>query len=1115
MTSPPTSAAVEVIAHTDVGLHYGPAVIDDPVYSGFLTQLLDMGLADEKPDGGVLLPWPSLHDVLDDEELGASPSLVPVPPVDDSIVPVLTSRGGTIPDPGFAIQIKGWRRRGGAAIAGELQFHGPVGSGSTGAPFTLGRHAYRTREAVLALRRRPESERTPRDNRLRFVDIRDAAEAAGADMDRMLTSTIILRPRTVGLDLRSQHVGDNVSVTVAPTFEGAPSGWLRAFDRSSRHVRDVYSIPGEGGEDVQIVVDDAVREVLQEVRNLPSRRVAGPRARQLLENPFAFFGDTARSVLDVEAVEASLAALREDLWGMRAHVEVDDDRQVAYVDVFLEPLGETSSEGTEARRITTADGLRTFAQHVAAAAEAGHSAFTWRGRDVSLTHRSGQQAAELLHVADAWEQRRAIDTQPAGDAAAGHETAPDPPREALLISADLVLDVARYYERVESIGVETPYSIITVQLTQKDAWAPDAAEITQLFRLSLKEEPGHDDVAFTADELRAFVEAAEEAERTGAPTIGLPGGGAVATSVARAIIDSLPRNLRSAAHPETSSTGAPAATEPAARQPRIGLQLKSNIDKADYVTSREDRLRPEADDVAVPPTNLVAGVALKKHQEEGLKVLQHLFRESPDGCRGVLLADDMGLGKTLQILALIAWARERDPDLAPALVVAPVTLLENWAQEIRRFFGQAALPFATLYGPGLRAHRAAKGEIDPRLRDGGLTRFLRPGWTGDSAIVLTTYETLRDYEFSFADVEWSIVACDEAQKIKNPNALMSRAAKKLDARFYIAATGTPVENSLADLWSLFDFIQPGLMEPLNTFNRLYRRPIEARTGDEKERLEALRRLIEPQIIRRTKADVLRDLPPKLLDEASRELTMSSTQRDLYAAALKSKELAEAVGSNNGTVILSMLAVLRRICTDPRSAAQLQDEYPPLSEYRAASPKLDWLIAALEEIRAREEKALIFLDRKDIQRVVQHYVREAFGRAPEIVNGETPTAGGTDSRQRRVDRFQEAEGFNVLILSPVAAGVGLNIQGANHVIHYMRHWNPAKEDQATDRAHRIGQTREVHVYTPIVRGDGWTSFDERLDDLLAAKRSLAGDILNGAGDIATDELKQLLEVGTPA
>jgi hypothetical protein len=190
------------------------------------------------------------------------------------------------------------------------------------------------------------------------------------------------------------------------------------------------------------------------------------------------------------------------------------------------------------------------------------------------------------------------------------------------------------------------------------------------------------------------------------------------------------------------------------------------------------------------------------------------------------MADDMGLGKTIQLLTLIAWSFEKFSGLPPALVVAPVSLLENWRQEIERFFAADSLPVLTAYGDNLSALRVPRESIDAQLRGEGLVRFLRPGWRGNACVVLTTYETLRDLEFSFAMEDWSIMVCDEAQRIKNPNAMITRAAKKQKVRFRIACTGTPVENSLADLWCLYDFVQPGFLGALNEFGREYGRPIE-------------------------------------------------------------------------------------------------------------------------------------------------------------------------------------------------------------------------------------------------------------------------------------------------
>ena len=1090
----------------DKGMRLERARHDDALgWDGFLSQLLDAGYAESLDEGSLILPWGRLHDALDDTDLHAE-ALLAIPPVRTEAVPELSSHGGLPSDSSYMVQIKRWVHSG-STIADRLDFRGPVCEESPIGPFTLGRESYATLRAVTRLNTRSPEERDERSNRLHFVDVRESALAAGAPMDRLMRTTIVVRPRMLRLDLDQQHIDDQLAVTVSPTFAGAPAGWLRALDRSRNRVRGVYSIPGDDGEDVHVVLDDEVQEVLTEIKTLPARRAVGRRARRLLENPAAFFGERAEAVIDLGALEESLALIRETLWSFAPHIERASDGRVLHIDLVMEPLGRDTESATEIRRIVSADGLKAFAGALARADREGQTAMAWAGRDLEVRLDAGDTAARLAEIAEAWEAGSTVVTgTPPEDETESARAASDRP---LVISADFVLDLARYADRVESIGIETRFGIITVPLTEKGAWAPEGGELALLLQLDLGSRA---DVPLTREQLEQFVATVDEARAEGRSTVDVPGVGHISTEVAGAIVDALPRSLRGGGGAHAQDGAASGSEASPTESGRIGLRIKSNIDEADYVTSREERLRRALDAQPLMPRSLADGVELKQHQRRGLAVLQHLYAESPHACRGLLLADDMGLGKTLQILTLIAREREDDPDAPPALVVAPVTLLDNWRQEVERFFAPGALPTITLYGAGLREHRAKREEIDPQLVADGLTRFLRPGWHEGAALVLTTYETLRDYEFSFGEVTWSVVACDEAQRIKNPNALVSRAAKKLKTRFAIAATGTPVENNLTDLWSIFDFIQPGLLEPLNRFNRLYRRPIEARSDEERSRIEELRTLIEPQILRRTKAQVARDLPEKVFDDSCRHLGMSPQQSELYSAALNAKEIAAAVGGG-GAALLNLLAILRRICTDPRSIQELDAPPPPIGEYRRRAPKMDWLIRTLDSIRERDEKALVFLDRRDVQRLVQHYVREHFGVAPAIINGETPTSGGVDSRQQRVNRFQETPGFAVLILSPVAAGVGLNIQSANHVIHYMRHWNPAKEDQATDRAYRIGQSRDVTVYTPIVRGDGWVSFDERLDELLERKRAIADDILNGTDAVSEADFKDLIESPT--
>jgi SNF2 family DNA or RNA helicase len=559
-------------------------------------------------------------------------------------------------------------------------------------------------------------------------------------------------------------------------------------------------------------------------------------------------------------------------------------------------------------------------------------------------------------------------------------------------------------------------------------------------------------------------------------------------------------------------SGPPAFTHPYRKD-----TIKPNIATVDYFEQRQDMLLTRSNSPHLPRA-LKPDVRLKEHQLDGLAWLQHLFSYSPGECRGAVLADDMGLGKTLQILTLIAWAHEQDSNLPPALIVAPVTLLENWHEEARKFLRADALLISEVYGDTLAKLRVPKEDIDEQLRHEGLVRFLRPGWVGQAKIVFTTYETLRDLEFSFAAEKWSILVCDEAQKVKNPNALVTRAAKKQNARFRVACTGTPVENSLADLWCLFDFVQPGLLGALNEFGQLYRRPIEAKTDDEKRRIEELRDLIKPQILRRLKVDVAKDLPKKLEVDNCKSLQLTTAQRALYSQAVgqfgRRSEPGAVTTFKNA---LGLLHYLRLICTDPKPHGLSGFCVEPLEAYRTRTPKLDWLLRLLKDIRSRNEKALLFCEFKDIQRLLRHYIEEELKYVPDIINGDTATSSKSDqSRQKRIRAFQQSPGFGVIILSPLAVGFGVNIQAANHVIHYTRTWNPAKEDQATDRAYRIGQEKDVYVYCPVVAAADFKTFDVKLDELLRHKRALASDMLNGSGDLGANEfdLGEVAPPGTP-
>ncbi len=440
--------------------------------------------------------------------------------------------------------------------------------------------------------------------------------------------------------------------------------------------------------------------------------------------------------------------------------------------------------------------------------------------------------------------------------------------------------------------------------------------------------------------------------------------------------------------------------------------------------------------------------------------------------------------------------------------------MENWQNELQKFFHSGLIRLLTLYGKILKEKKVSKTLIDDRLLNEGLNNFLQDDWLADANLVLTTYETMRDLSISMAKQTWGIMVCDEAQKIKTPGTLVTDAAKSQKAKFKIACTGTPVENSLVDLWCLFDFVQPSLLGSLNTFGSTYRRPIDAEHLGKQIALKELQTLIEPQLLRRIKSEVARDLPVKYDDsyETIRQknrIQLNEQQKIFYNESINQYKKQQEKGNS----ILQLLHRLRVICADPRHAGLQPDLSLSLEGYRKLSPKFNWLIERLDEIYKRNEKVLIFTEYLELQRTIQHYLKQRYKFAvkqPYIINGSVKSnSSAIESRQKFINDFQLSNGFNVLILSPIAAGFGLNIQAANHVIHYTRTWNPAKEDQATDRAYRIGQSKDVYVYYPTIYSDEFLTFEAKLDDLLREKRKLATNMLNGTCELKPQEFAELI------
>ena len=522
------------------------------------------------------------------------------------------------------------------------------------------------------------------------------------------------------------------------------------------------------------------------------------------------------------------------------------------------------------------------------------------------------------------------------------------------------------------------------------------------------------------------------------------------------------------------------------------LIIKENAELTEYTNGHElpDNFKHNFYSIS----NLDIGITLKEHQKEGISWLQALFKEN---FTGGLLADDMGLGKTLQLLYFLEWHSQNCDDNKPYLIVAPVSLIENWENEYQKFFSPQNLPLNKLYGSvyltkennPIKNHQDAKG-----------LQFKQ--------IILTNYETVRSYQISLGLVDFAVIALDEAQKIKTPGTQITNASKALKADFKIAMTGTPVENTLVDIWCLMDFAVPGLLGNAKDFAKEYQKPLSDENTDIKVLTEQLRNNIGGFIKRRLKKDVAKDLPTKHDNNKSRiKKVMPSIQLDRYKQEIEMANDLELEGLEKRNQKLKSLWAVRDISDHPFLLDSQILNFTS-NELIASSSKLQTTIGILADIQSKAEKVIVFADRRETQKMLQKIVYDTFGIFTSIINGDTPTSKQLEgksklSRQQTIDRYQAERGFNVIIMSPIAAGVGLNVTKANHIIHYTRHWNPAKEEQATDRAYRIGQQKDVYVYYPMAifpddmkdeKGNRLKSFDEILDNLLNNKKSLASNAL---------------------
>ncbi|GAA4190130.1 DEAD/DEAH box helicase [Streptosporangium oxazolinicum] len=494
-----------------------------------------------------------------------------------------------------------------------------------------------------------------------------------------------------------------------------------------------------------------------------------------------------------------------------------------------------------------------------------------------------------------------------------------------------------------------------------------------------------------------------------------------------------------------------------------------------------DLLSGEADRRLTPvATPRALRGSLRPYQERGLSWLSFL---SGLGLGGVL-ADDMGLGKTVSTLSLLLSERETGTP-APTLLVCPMSLIGNWQKEASRF------------APSLRVHVHHGGT---RRRDEELASAVR-----EADLVVTTYGTaLRDLR-ALAGLEWERVVCDEAQAIKNSSARQSRAVRSIPARTRLALTGTPVENHLAELWSIMEFCNPGLLGPAKRFRTRYQEPIETRRDP--DATAALKRATGPFVLRRLKTDrsIISDLPDK--QEMKVWCTLTPEQAELYRAV--TGEMLDRIDASTGIErrgnVLATMTKLKQVCNHP--AQLLKDG----SRLAGRSGKLARLEELAEEIVTEGDKALIFTQYTAFGALLQPYLAAHLDRPVLWLHGGLPKR----KRDELVERFQGDDEPMLFLLSLKAAGTGLNLTAATHVVHVDRWWNPAVEDQATDRAFRIGQTRNVQVRKFICLG----TLEERIDEMIERKKALAQSVV-GTGedwitDLSTDQLRELFRLGPGA
>lgn len=1052
---------------------------------------------------GVLLPWDVFYKLSKDSEHAALLAMLD-PPAITQAVPILENTG-TVSDELFHVQVTGWILNDQKV---DLQIVGTPEVRINGQVSIVTKEVNDLITALDSAFSAPPQARTQQQNEAAWGLTRALALKANALFgSRYLASTIVLTPETLRIPAKKQESSFGRVYTVEPTFQGAPAGWLAAFD-GFQTVQDHYDITRDGGR-VRIILSEPVRKVLEVVkREMPSRKVAGAKAEKFVHNPRAYLGDYAEGVLldeeifkgggDVDTVSASF------------HLEpIIVNGSILSTSLIINEFYSDGYSASFKEVIETPDVLAKLTAKIGDALSDQRLMVAFNEFDLTLDANAEVEFERMLSILRTWQNQ--------GDS---------------IIKFEDIYELSEYSDRIEGIGIAKPVYVPVLQKEKKEGdegsgWLPD--DLTPILKVVL---PGSGEpvlIPLTKDWVQQYDGKVIAAEKSGAKTVDDPAiPSSLETAQARVLIDGFKTLLSGQESSESTNKSGqgPDLSKPeneGGKGPKRKetLLIKSNFHAIDYVEARKASLTlPEGAEPRLPSA-LRPNIKLKTHQLYGVAWFQHLYSKAPTEVRGCLLADDMGLGKTLQLLNVLGTIYEDEPDAPPSLILVPKSLLQNWASEVEKFFTPSYPKHLVLYGKDLVDRKQPKYRIDEELKTKGIADLLVPNWVGQHKLIITTYDVLTSFEFSFAKQNFTFVICDEAQRIKNPAANVSSAVRKLKAQFRVACTGTPVENSLVDLWCLFDFFQPGLLGSLEEFFKTYRKPIECKSEEQVQALSRLQSLIRPQTLRRTKKDIAADLPKKffavsgeslsdrrlksiLEDEDLLKVDITDHQRLLYKGGLKRLHEArqEKDGKRRGRLSFEALHFMKAVCAEPYCLPGKKFTPDPsgMGAHLKNSPKMAWFLNELEVIKSKDEKAIVFTEIREVQNALYYFLGERFKIKPFIVNGDS------ENRQSYIDKFSVKDGFDVIILSPLAAGAGLNVVAANHVFHFTRAWNPAKEAQATDRAYRIGQVKDVIVYCPTIVDTAdrlYSTFEQRLDQLLKEKAALASTTIDG------DDLSQML------